>query len=76
MDAATFNVTPAGVPSAIYYARPPHRRTAYSNFPATELLVSDMLSERVLSLPMYPYLARESQDHVIRGLRSALNVAV
>lgn len=62
-----------GVPSAVYYARPLHLQTAYGRFPATDLPVSEMLASRVLSLPMHPYLDRESQDRVILALRAALS---
>lgn len=60
----------AGVPSAIYYPLPLHRQTAYRNFPADPegLPVCEDLANRVLSLPMHPYLAVEDQDKIIETL--------
>lgn len=63
-----------GVPSAVYYAKPLHRQDAYSHHGVAggELPVTDMLSERVLSLPMHPYLDESTQDRVTEALISAL----
>lgn len=57
----------AGVPTACYYPVPLHRQTAYKNFPVQggALTTTDALSQKVLSLPMHPYLSDEAQDRVI-----------
>jgi dTDP-4-amino-4,6-dideoxygalactose transaminase len=34
--------------------------------------VSERLSQEVVSLPMHPYLAPETQDYIIDTVRSAL----
>lgn len=49
----------AGIPSVIYYAKPLHMQTAYNHFPATSMMVSEKLSERVISLPMSGYVSEE-----------------
>jgi len=56
----------ASIPTAIYYPTPLHLQTAYSylhyragNFPASE-----DCANRVLSLPMHPYLKREDQERI------------
>lgn len=56
-----------GIPSMIYYPIPMHRQTAFKDCKANfdELRVSDNLSQRVLSLPMHPYLERNEQDLII-----------
>jgi dTDP-4-amino-4,6-dideoxygalactose transaminase len=66
----------AGVPTAIYYAKPLHRQSAYCDYPASGngLPVSDRLASEVLSLPMHPYLDEASQDYIVAALRSALRV--
>lgn len=63
-----------GVPSAVYYAKPLHRQDAYSHhrIAGGELPVTDMLADRVLSLPMHPYLDEDTQDRVTEALISAL----
>ncbi|UHD44468.1 DegT/DnrJ/EryC1/StrS aminotransferase family protein [Aureimonas altamirensis] len=67
----------AGVPTVIYYGKPLHRQTAYRHFPAEAgaLPVSDALSQEVVSLPMHPYLDRETQDRIIEAARQALATA-
>jgi dTDP-4-amino-4,6-dideoxygalactose transaminase len=65
----------AGIPTAVYYARPLHRQTAYCQYPVAGngLPVSDLLAAGVLSLPMHPYLDQAAQDRVIEALRQALS---
>ena len=64
----------AGVPSAVYYAKPLHRQTAYRDYPAAGngLPVSERLAGEVLSLPMHPYLDEATQDRIADALRAAL----
>lgn len=63
----------AGIPTMVYYPKPLHRLKAYDGFPADPegLAVSEALAERVLSLPMHPYLEPEVQDRIIRTLLDA-----
>jgi dTDP-4-amino-4,6-dideoxygalactose transaminase len=64
----------AGVPTAIYYPIPLSRQTGYRHFPTVPggVPVSERLSQEVVSLPMHPYLAPETQDYIIDTVRSAL----
>lgn len=64
-----------GIPTAVYYARPLHRQTAYRDYPSAGngLPVSERLAEEVLSLPMHPYLSPRDQDRIVRSLREALD---
>lgn len=67
-----------GVPSAIYYPKPLHHQPAYASAhaeglrQAPPLPVSESLCQRILSLPMHPYLDEEQvarvADAVIAGL--------
>lgn len=63
-----------GIPTAIYYPRPLHRQEAYGHYPVAGngLPVTDRLAQEVISLPMHPYLAEETQDHIIAAARRAL----
>ncbi len=63
-----------GIPTAIYYPRPLHRQEAYGRYPVAGngLPVTDRLAQEVISLPMHPYLAQETQDRVIAATRHAL----
>ncbi|MFN4273698.1 MAG: DegT/DnrJ/EryC1/StrS family aminotransferase [Aliihoeflea sp.] len=57
----------AGVPTVVYYPIPLHRQKAYDSFPRdpSGLAVSEDLAERVVSLPMHPYLGEEDQQRII-----------
>lgn len=63
-----------GIPTAIYYARPLHRQTAYRHFPVVGngLPVSEQLADEVISLPMHAYLDEPIQDRIIDAVRRAL----
>lgn len=62
------------VPSNVYYPRPMHLQEAYARFGEGEgsLPVSEMLSQRVLSLPMHPYLSDDEIDHVANSVLAAV----
>ena len=64
----------AGVPTAVYYAKPLHRQTAYRDYPiaGNGLPVSERLAGEVLSLPMHPYLDEAVQDRIVAATRAAL----
>lgn len=63
-----------GIPTAIYYAKPLHRQTAYRDFPvaAAGLAVSDRLADEVISLPMHAYLDEPTQDRIVDAVKRAL----
>ena len=63
-----------GVPSAIYYPVPMHEQPPYRNYPspAGGLGVTAELCERVLALPMHPYLEGEVQQQIAGALSRAL----
>lgn len=64
-----------GIGSEIYYPIPLHKQPA---FPAESpfqpsLPVSELLSEQVISLPVFPELLPEEQDRVIHAVRECLS---
>jgi dTDP-4-amino-4,6-dideoxygalactose transaminase len=63
-----------GIPTAIYYAKPLHRQTAYRNYPVAGngLPVSERIAAEVISLPMHPYLEQEELDLIIGAVRAEL----
>jgi dTDP-4-amino-4,6-dideoxygalactose transaminase len=73
-DATAAALKAAGIPTAIHYARPLHRQSAYREFPTAQenLPVSEAIAGEVLSLPMHPYLEAEVQEHIINALQHAL----
>lgn len=73
-DAVAKSLAAAGIPTAIYYPRPMHFQTAYSQYgrgPGS-LPVSEGLSTRILALPMHPYL----DDPTIERIANATNEAI
>jgi dTDP-4-amino-4,6-dideoxygalactose transaminase len=61
-----------GIPSVIYYVKPLHAQVAYRDYPRTPtgLAVSEGLPERILCLPMHPYLSEADQDRIIETIRN------
>jgi len=64
-----------GIPTAIYYAKPPHRHEAYKRFPIADggLPITDKLADEVISLPMHAYLDETTQDRIIDAVKRALS---
>ena len=57
-----------GIPTAVYYPIPLSRQRAYEDFPSVPTPNSETLSERVVSLPMHPYLDENTQDRIIEAV--------
>jgi dTDP-4-amino-4,6-dideoxygalactose transaminase len=73
-DAVQAKLKAAQVPSMVYYPVPLHQQTAYRHFPGDPagLNVAADLSQRVMSLPMHPYLEETVQDYIIDQLCEAV----
>jgi dTDP-4-amino-4,6-dideoxygalactose transaminase len=71
-DALKAHLQSLGIPTVIYYVKPLHQQSAYKHFPRTPvgLPVSEGLPERILCLPMHPYLSEADQDRIIDAIRS------
>lgn len=67
-----------GIPTAVYYATPLHRQKAFcgcnkiSINDKLDVSVSEKLSNRVLSLPISPYISQEEQHSVIVNIKKEL----
>lgn len=73
-DDVAIRLKEAGVPTAIYYAKPLHRQTAYRDYPVAGngLPVSERLASEVLSLPVHPYLDEGTQDRIVAAFGTLL----
>ena len=73
-DALATTCREAGVPTAIHYASTLNCLPPYREMPVapTGLHQAEWLAERVISLPMHPYLTAEAQDFIIATVRQAL----
>ncbi len=58
------------IPSMIYYPVPAHLQEAYRGFGYSkdDLLVTEGLCEKVLSLPIHPYMEQDQIDHIIKSI--------
>jgi len=56
-----------GIPTVIYYPKPLHLQSGYSNLVGSGVSLnnSESLSQHVLSLPMHPYLSEKTQLHIV-----------
>ena len=55
-----------GIPTAIYYPTPLHLQTAFESlgYKESDFPISEDYSNRIFSLPMYPYLPKEDQRKI------------
>jgi len=60
------------IPSAIYYPIPIHQQPAFKNKTSKAFPVSEAVSQRIMSLPMHPYLTSEQQDMIIQNVLKGL----
>lgn len=63
------------IPSMIYYIKPMHRQSAFADleFDEKDFVVTNELSEVVLSLPMHPYLSEEDVGQITNAIKTILN---
>ncbi len=73
-DALRRNLENQEIPCAVYYPEPLHRQPVYQT--GQSLPVAEMLSGRVLSLPLHPYLADEDIQKTAHVVRQALEGGV
>ncbi|MDH1535209.1 DegT/DnrJ/EryC1/StrS family aminotransferase [Pseudomonas chengduensis] len=63
----------AGIPTAVHYPIPLNRQPAVKDDAAC-LLVGDAIAERVMSLPMHPYLDLAQQVIITQSLKESLGI--
>lgn len=61
----------AGVPTAVHYPVPLNRQPAVAS--GASLPVGDAVAERVMSLPMHPYLVKADQDRITKCFGAMAN---
>jgi dTDP-4-amino-4,6-dideoxygalactose transaminase len=78
-DALQVALKAEGIPSMVYYPKPMHLQTAFSNLSfraksrnLDHCPVATSLCSRVLSLPLHPYLTEEQIDTVCSAIRKFL----
>ncbi len=65
-----------GIPTMVYYPKPMHLQGAFADLghKKGDFPVAESLCERVLSLPMHPYLNEEDIRFVANAVKAALNL--
>jgi len=71
-DRVTDSLAGKKIPTQIYYPTPLHRQPAYGRYPGAPMDVTDHLAGVVLSIPMHPYLGRNTQDAIASALEKAM----
>jgi UDP-2-acetamido-2-deoxy-ribo-hexuluronate aminotransferase len=61
----------AGIPTAVHYPIPLNKQPAVADTKA-QLPIGDEVAEKVISLPMHPYIKAESQGQVVSALKNAV----
>ena len=63
----------AGIPSMVYYPKPLHLQEAFAGLEQDNTCpVATSLCERVLSLPLHPYMEEKDVEEVCQALKKAL----
>ncbi len=72
-DAVQAALNADNIPSAIYYQQPLHQMQAFKKYaPEGGLPVCEMLSQKILSLPMHPYMTNAQAERVATTVINAL----
>jgi UDP-2-acetamido-2-deoxy-ribo-hexuluronate aminotransferase len=63
-----------GIPTAVHYPIPLHMQPVFANldYRAGDFPASERAGQRVMSLPMHPYLTEADQDKVVQALKEAV----
>ncbi len=58
------------IPSAVYYPKPLHLQTAFSNLGYSKgaFPVAEKVANNILSLPMHPYISKGEQDLIVKTI--------
>jgi len=59
-----------GIATGIHYPIPVHKQKAYHRFKHSDLPVTEMLAESVLSLPMFPELTESEIQFVCSNIKT------
>jgi dTDP-4-amino-4,6-dideoxygalactose transaminase len=70
-DALISHLAAAGIGSGIHYPVPLHLQKAYKSFgyKAGDFPNTEKLASEIISLPMFPYLTMEQQEHAVSEIR-------
>lgn len=61
-----------GVPTAVYYRMPMSEQKGYAQYPSAPTPVSKAIGQKVVSLPMHPYLDEPTQDRIVEAVLASV----
>ena len=75
-DSVQAKLKEKGIPSMVYYPRGLHQQAAYKWMELSDADYPNTMAatQRVLSLPMHPYMKDEEQNYIIKSLLEALSI--
>jgi UDP-2-acetamido-2-deoxy-ribo-hexuluronate aminotransferase len=74
-NALTEQLNKHGIPTMIYYTKPLSQQTVFAGLSSKrELIVAKDLSDRVLSLPIHPYVKERTVIHICDVMSNIINV--
>lgn len=59
-----------GIGTMVHYPIPPHRQHCYAGQCCSNLPISEMLADEVLSLPIYPGISQDAVNCVVNAIKS------
>lgn len=64
-----------GIPTCIFYIKPLHVQDAFSTleYKPGDFPISENAAQKIISLPMHPYLKEDDQQRIIAAIISAVN---
>ena len=64
-----------GIPTMIYYSKPMSCQTAFKDYDCrkVDLSVTEQICQRILALPLHPYMMMEEQEKVMGCIKEFLN---
>lgn len=68
-DLLSKNLKMDGIETGIHYPTPPHLQQCYSNINFDKFSITEDLSKKILSLPIYPGLSKEAQQLIIEKIK-------
>ncbi len=74
-DRVLAELNAAGIGAGIHYPTPVHLTGAFAplGYRAGDFPVTETAAKRILSLPLYPHITEEQQQHVVASLSAAVN---
>jgi UDP-2-acetamido-2-deoxy-ribo-hexuluronate aminotransferase len=61
-----------GIPTAVHYPIPLNKQPAFAHLKTRDCSVADKVAQRVISLPMHPYLTKTEQLQIVETIKTQI----